>query len=680
MPMKYLKNLLLPSGLLITLLIIVLGFFHEHFSTRSSESTRNSNLVRSSESIRNSNLVRNSNSTRNSNLLGPDTLLSDLSTSQKHYVVAPTGSDNNPGTLNAPFKTAQKCAEVVKPDEICYLRAGVYRESIHLARSGTASAPIVFSAYKNEDVTISGTNPVTGWTNFRNSIFRAKVSLPVNNYSDTGFLANQVFVNGEMMLEARWPNTGRDLMHPTLEGGGVKSPSGTSATIENSKIPDLKEGWAGATVWTSEWYVARTGVVTGGNKGKLTATMTAPWERGGYWFYLSGKLALLDSEREWFYDGKNQTLYIWAPEGGQPRTVEVKQRTFAFDLTDRSFIEVRNLKLFASTISTGDLSQGIVINGIHAKYLSHHTTLPPLPKTKQAPGSDNALIVSSHAHDTGIQLRGKGNIVKNSTLQWSSGNGLLLEGSGHTVTNNVIANTNYMVSYAAPIRVNGVGHRITNNTISATGRDAINIDWHTAGFDARNIEIAYNDISNFGLLSTDLGAIYICCNNNLEGGSIHHNWIHDANAFSPWWGTRGIYLDLDAYNSKIHHNVIWNIVGGKDSFPISVGSKKGYNKLFSNTIIGSVSTDASVEARNNIFTASTNLVAGQQSNNLLMGTDPKFNNVAASDFTLQGNSPAIDQGVAIPSITDGFVDNAPDIGAYERGGVRWKAGSNLAMP
>jgi hypothetical protein len=651
MYMKYSKVLLLSSGILIILLILLNNFF-ERFLTR------------------------------DLNLLVPDILLSGLSIVQKYYVVSPTGSDNNLGTLDAPFKTIQKCAEVVKPGESCYLRTGIYRETIHPTRSGTASAPIVFSAYKNEDATISGTDPVTGWTKFHGSIFRAKVYLPINNYpinnsSNTGFLANQVFVNGEMVPEARWPNTGRDLMHPTLEGGGVKSQGGTLATVENSKIPDLQKGWAGATVWTSEWYVTRTGVVTGGNKGKLSAKMTAPWDRGGFWFYLSGKLELLDSEREWFYDGKNRALYLWAPGGGQPKTVEVKQRTFAFDLTDRSYIELHNLKLFASTISTGDSSQGVIIDGIHAKYISHHTTLPPLPKTEQAPGSDDALIVSSHAHDTGIQLRGKGNMFKNSTIQWSSGNGLLLEGSGHTVTNNTIANTNYMVSYAAPIRINGVSHRITNNTISATGRDAIDIDWHTAGLDARNIEIAYNDISNFGLLSTDLGAIYICCNVNLEGGSIHHNWIHDTNAFSPWWGTRGIYLDLDTYNSKIHHNVVWNITGGKDSFYLAVGSKKGYNQLFNNTIIGPISTDASVEARNNIFTASKDLAVGQQSNNLLMGTDPKFSKIAASDFTLQADSPAIDMGIAIPSITDGFVGNAPDIGAYERGGIRWKAGSNL---
>jgi hypothetical protein len=611
----------------------------------------------------------------------PNIPLFSVASPQNNYFVANNGSDSNPGTLDHPFKTVQKCADIVKPSETCYLRAGIYREIIHPALSGTASEPIVFAAYQNEDVTISGADPVKDWSQLKGSTYQAKVSLPISGYSDTGFLANQVFVNGEMMPEARWPNTSRDLMRPTLAGGGVKSQGGTAAIVENKEIPDLPEGWAGATVWTSEWYVTRTGTITGGSKGKLTAKMTAPHDRGGFWIYLVSKLGLLDSEGEWFYDGKKQTLYLWAPGGKQPSSVEVKQRNFAFDLTDRSYIELRNLKLFASTITTSDSSAGVVIDGIHAKYVSHHMTLPPLPKSEQAPGSDDALIVASHAHDTGIQLRGTSHILKNSSIKWSSGNGILLEGKGHTVTNNIIANTDYMVSYAAPVRINGSGHRITNNTIVAAGRDAIAIDWHTAGLDARNIEIAYNDISNFGMLSTDLGAVYACCYVNLEYGSIHHNWIHDANAFSPFWGTRGIYLDLETYNSTIHHNTIWKISGGKDSYYLAVGAKKrGYHRVFNNTFLGPVVTDGSVEARNNIFADSKLVDSGQQSNNLFMEIDLKFNNANTSDFTLKSGSPAVDTGIVIPGITEDFVGNAPDIGAYEHSASIWKPGANLTLP
>ncbi|MEA5573562.1 right-handed parallel beta-helix repeat-containing protein [Calothrix sp. UHCC 0171] len=603
-----------------------------------------------------------------------------------YYIVAPTGSDKNPGTIDRPFKTIQKCATVVQPGETCWLRAGIYREEVRPGVSGTAEAPITFAAYKNEDVTISGTEAVEGWNTYRNSIYRRQVSLPVNGYRDIDFFANQVFINGEMMPEARFPNMDekRDFLRPALIGGGVKSQGGLLASIENKEIPHLSEGWTGAKVWTNEWYTTRTGTITGGTAGKLTAKMTAPWDRGGFWFYLFGKLELLDNPGEWFYDYKSQTLYLWAPDSKIPTKVEVKQRNFAFDLSDRSYISLRNLNLFANTITTSDRSTNIVIDGIRGKYVSHHMTLPPLPKSEQAPNSDNGLIVASHAHDTGIQLRGNSHTLKNSIIEWSSGNGVLLEGKNHTVTNNIITNSNYMVSYAAPVRINGTGHQITHNTISRAGRDAINIDWHTAGTDARNIEIAYNDISRFGMLSTDLGAIYICCYINLEGGSIHHNWIRDTQAFSPFWGTRGIYLDLESFNSTIHHNVVWNLTGGKDNHNLLVGSPRGYERVFNNTFMGDVVMGGgSIEARNNIFAASKTITANKQSNNLFINNNPKFSQPPTKeakslpDFSLKSNSPAIDAGVIIPGITENFVGDAPDIGAYERGTPIWKAGSTL---
>jgi hypothetical protein len=87
------------------------------------------------------------------------------------------------------------------------------------------------------------------------------VTLPVDSYSDQDFFANQVFVDSDMMPEARFPNLGekRDFLRPKFLSNGVKSKGGTAASVENSKIPALSDGWAGAKVWTNEWYTTRTG-------------------------------------------------------------------------------------------------------------------------------------------------------------------------------------------------------------------------------------------------------------------------------------------------------------------------------------------------------------------------------------------------------------------------------------
>ena len=605
--------------------------------------------------------------------------------------VSPDGSDENPGTSDLPFKSIQKCADTVQPGTTCWLRKGTYRETVAPKISGTRAKPITFAAYKNEEVIISGTELVNNWSQHSGSIYRTDIKLPVDSYSDTGFLANQVFVGPEMMPEARVPNLDqkRDYLRPEMFGGGLKSLSGKTATIENTEVPKLAEGWQGGRVWTNEWYTTRTGEITGGTAEKLTAEMTAEWERGGFWFYLFGKLELLDDQGEWFYDGSNQDLYLWSPDSAIPQAVEVKQRNFAFDLSDRSYIILRNLNLFANTITTSDRSTGIIIDSVNAKYVSHHMTLPPLPLSEKAPDSDDGVFLAAHAHDTGIQLRGNNHVLMNSIIDGSSGNGVLLEGNNHRVTNNVIANTNYKASYAAAVRLNGNGHHISDNTINRTGRDAISWDWHTAGTDGRNLEISYNDISEFGMLSTDLGAIYVCCHVNLAGGSIHHNWIHDAQAFSPFWGTRGIYLDIESFNSTIHHNVVWNLTGGKDNYSLTAGSPRGYDHIFNNTFLGEVDLNGEyIEARNNIFAGNESLVADQASNNLFMDTDVKFSQLLQSeskfeltkslpDFTPKKDSPAIDAGINIPQITIDFQGKSPDIGAYERNSTLWKAGSSL---
>ena len=182
------------------------------------------------------------------------------------------------------FKTVQKCAEVVVPGATCWLREGTYRESVRSKMSGTRAKPITFAAYRDEAVTISGTELVSDWSPYREGIYQTEIELPVEGYSDTGFVANQVFSDRQMMPEARVPNISqeRDYLRPEMFGGGLESLGNKQAKIVNEEVPELKEGWTGGRVWTNEWYTTRTGEITGGDASELRANMTAEWERGGF--------------------------------------------------------------------------------------------------------------------------------------------------------------------------------------------------------------------------------------------------------------------------------------------------------------------------------------------------------------------------------------------------------------
>ncbi|HHG83759.1 MAG TPA: T9SS type A sorting domain-containing protein, partial [Bacteroidetes bacterium] len=60
--------------------------------------------------------------------------------------------------------------------------------------------------------------------------------------------------------------------------------------------------------------------------------------------------------------------------------------------------------------------------------------------------------------------------------------------------------------------------------------------------------------------------------------------------------------------------------------------------------------------------------------NCLKG-DPLFVNFTTGDLHLTSGSPAIDQGILIPGINEGYVNAAPDMGAYEFG-----LGTNIKQP
>ena len=56
-------------------------------------------------------------------------------------------------------------------------------------------------------------------------------------------------------------------------------------------------------------------------------------------------------------------------------------------------------------------------------------------------------------------------------------------------------------------------------------------------------------------------------------------------------------------------------------------------------------------------------------------SDIQLRDTAGFDFRLQDGAAAVDSGIIIPGITDGFIGEKPDIGAYESGGIFWKAGA-----
>ncbi len=72
--------------------------------------------------------------------------------SNAQIFVATDGDDNNPGTIDLPFKTLTKAISVSEPDSLIYLRGGVFYDSttIRLNKSGIEDHSIKIWAYMDE--------------------------------------------------------------------------------------------------------------------------------------------------------------------------------------------------------------------------------------------------------------------------------------------------------------------------------------------------------------------------------------------------------------------------------------------------------------------------------------------------------------------------------------------------
>ncbi len=459
--------------------------------------------------------------------------------------VAPTGNDANPGTIAQPYLTIGQCVTAVFGGSTCMVRAGTYHETV------TPNSGITIMAYNGETVTVDGTDPVTNWTLHGGSIYRASVTL---NSDDT----NQLFVGTDMMTEARWPN-GDNLF--LVNWANTEAGTDDSHLVD-SHLPDVN--WTGAKVHllsgTDPWS-PQTATVTGSSKGQLNITLDdqdySPYiqpQAGGF-YYLYRSFVALDKQGEWFYDSNKNVLYFWAPGNVNPNTLQVhaKHRQFCFDLSGRSNVTIQNISLFGCGINMNASSANNVLSGIDAQYLSQFTDMPAM-----SPNSTSYWY--THYADSGIVLNGSGNILRNSTLAWSAGNGVSLMGSSNTVTNNLIYNTGYAGNDSGGVTLFGTGHTVTENTIHTGGRVLITI-W---GVNPDNNDIGYNNLFNAMLLSLDAGEIY-SGEANVTGTRIHHNWLHDTQTPIPFGpgvlpglSRSGVYLDEDSTGFEVDQNVLWN--------------------------------------------------------------------------------------------------------------------------
>lgn len=560
------------------------------------------------------------------------------------YYISKSGNDSNAGTsVGLSFLTIQKAASLMNAGDTCYILSGTYRETVTPAHSGTSSSPITFAAYPGATPIISGVDVLSlSWNIYSNSIYQAS----------TTESSRQLFVDGVMMNEARWPNaTVNNLLYAPRATPSIC----TYTNLVDASLPNVNLMGATLHIFPDEYanpgYAANTRQIIGWN----SSTKTISWNGNIFntngvntFYYVYGALSLLDIPTEWYLDGSSDVLYLWTPDGASPAThvVEVKTRANAFTLDNRSYIVLNGLFVFGAGISMANTTD-CVVNGCNLEYVQHNTT---------ADWQVNVPIAD--------QVSGSGSIWENSTITYSSQDGIRCSGQNEMVSNCVIQQVDYYPGtyYAAVTAYSGGnGTKIINNTFLYSGR-------YLVGASATSVEIASNNLGYGTLLTSDGGATYeYVGSGNGNGTAIHHNWVHNC------WA--GIYIDQNQNGYLVYRNVCYSNANGLcfNSFT--------NNLIINNTSVSNTTDllcngggDINVSFINNIWNTTSAQTTFSGGTTL---TDNGWFPPLGTNYVPQAGSGAIDHGAVYSPYTDGYVGSAPDIGAYEVNGTSWVPGANF---
>ena len=631
------------------------------------------------------------------------------------YYVAAESNDGAAGSAGRPFRTIQKAADVMKPGDACIIRAGTYRQTVRIKTSG-----IRFIAAPGEKVTISGTDRIgTKWSVHKGKIYKTPVTGPIA----------QLFVDGEMMVEARWPNQplakrwDKSTWRTTYEGSEY-------GRIVDPELAKTGVDWTGALAvlnvgaWQTFLRTAQNHRAGGdsfqyakdlGKRHDSKRTQRKRAMRDFDRYFLYGKLEALDSPGEWFHDPKTSTLYLRPTGGRNPtgRTIEGKRRNYGFIADRKNRIQLDGLRFFATTILLNNCNDCTIENCT----LDYPTcTSLPAAAASDIPkqiARTNAMFLGRLRRLAPTLISGKGNVVRNCRIAFSEAPGLMLTGSENTVENCLIHDIDWR-GLGNGVAGNCAGVLMPSSERSIFRRNTLHHVGSSEGvvLPRKGPSICeYNYVHHGGLIQSDGGLIQ-CSGTRLAGTMIRYNWVHDHLAFR--WGGIGIRGDDLTRDLIVHHNVAWRC--NEKAMMIKGDRNQAYNNsCFNNPTLDLVlwssptprkewakrqwphllkQQNANSKAFNNYAPVLTGQMhheirragkitppAGEMSHNLgadsytmtdakklnFRKTPPPLVNAEAFDFRPAAGSTLIDAGRRIEDITGPSVGKAPDVGAYERG-------------
>ncbi len=534
------------------------------------------------------------------------------------FHVSPAGADNQPGTVDRPFRSLEAARDAVRRLKATeglraggvtiWLRGGDFlrNQALELtaADSGTSEAPIVWRSRPGETARLLGgvRLPTAGlgetpadaaaaaWRPVADPTVRARLdeaardwvrqcdlrALGLTNFGalqsrgfgrETTPAQAELFSQGRPMTLARWPNAGEFARIAGFPEAGAENDG------HGGKIGKLENGFTYAgdrpRRWrdTSDLWVHGYWAWDWANSYERVASLdldqrrvkTAPPHglygfRKGQRFYFLNVLEELDRPGEWFLDRQAGVLYFWPPEGEAGP-----------DATPSRPVEVLLSLLAQPLLRLTDVShvtfRGLILeagrgNGVEIEG-----------------GASNRLAgcVLRNLGNWGVKIRGgTGHRVVSCDVFDTGDGGVELVGgdrqtlapAGHFVENCHFARQGrWSKCYVPAVHLVGVGLRAAHNLIHDHPHCAIL-------FGGNDHLIEFNEIHHIALETGDVGAIYTGRDWTYRGNRIRHNFIHHTGGVGL--GSMGVYMDDCVSGTEIDGNLFFKVQravflgGGRD--------------------------------------------------------------------------------------------------------------------
>ncbi|MFN7920737.1 MAG: right-handed parallel beta-helix repeat-containing protein [Bryobacteraceae bacterium] len=370
---------------------------------------------------------------------------------------------------------------------------------------------------------------------------------------------SELFLNGERMTVARWPNREFTRIAEPLDA----SPEDDGHGRKIGRLPygfrlagDKAANWKrDANIWVHgywAWDWADTYERVASLDPASGAVITAA-PHGIYGFrkdqryYFLNVLEELDEPGEYWLDFEGAKIYFWPPTDIHKADVFVSK----LDTPLVKIHDARKLTIEGFTLEAGrghavtvEGGEAVALRGLTIRNIGDVGVIIDGGKAHRV---ERCQI--SHTGDSGVEITG--------------GDRATLTPAGHAVEDCDIHHMGEWVrTYNPAVKVSGVGNRVAHCAI----HDAPHAGILLTGNDHA---IEYNNIHHLALETGDVGAIYIGRDYTERGTVIRYNYIHELGGVGL--GSMAVYLDDCASGITVFGNIFYKlkygafIGGGRDN-------------------------------------------------------------------------------------------------------------------